>query len=131
MAVFEGARLRTGALPNTRTGALPRSRAYPARARAKEPASLPVAPRVRPAGVMMAAVVAATMVGMVYLSQTLGSNAMSKEIRLLEEQQVQMTQEVSRHAAQVLRKAESDDVAIRARQLGLKKLPPVVVLKAP
>lgn len=82
-------------------------------------------------GVIMAAVVAATMLGMVYLSQTLGSNAATKEILGLEDKQVTMKQEVSRHAAQVLRKAGSDEVATRALELGLKKLPPVVILDAP
>jgi hypothetical protein len=95
------------------------------------PASVPAVPRVRPVGMLMAAVVMATLLGLAYLTQTLGSNATSVEIRGLEAEQRAMEEEIRRHQSLVLIKADDDKVQTEARRLKLSKLPKVIVLEAP
>ena len=76
MAVYQGTRLRTSAHPAAGTSAR--------RSRSAAPATVSPVPRVRPMGLLMAAIVAATMLGLVYLTQTLGTNATSTEVYQLE-----------------------------------------------
>ncbi len=123
MAVIQGARLRTDTLP---AGHLDGGRS-----RSAAPATVAPAPRVRPMGLLMAAIVAATMLGLVYLTQTLGSNATTSEIYGLERAKVQLQTEISRHAILVLEASDSDAVRTEARHLKLKKLGDAVVLSAP
>lgn len=126
MAVLQGARLRTGALPATRSA--------PARsAPAREPATaaLSAAPRVRPMGLLMAAIVIATMLALAYLTQTLGSNATSTEVRIHQAKQAEMMEEIRRQASHVQIKADAVTVQKEARRLELKKLPKAVTLDAP
>ncbi len=73
MAVYQGVRLRTSALPPATP--LPRTRA----ARATTATST-TTPRLRPVGLLMAGILASTMLGLVYLTQTLGANATSEVI---------------------------------------------------
>ena len=70
MAVYQGVRLRTSALPPATP--LPRARAGRATT-----ATTTTAPRLRPVGLLMAGILGATMLGLVYLTQTLGANATS------------------------------------------------------
>jgi outer membrane murein-binding lipoprotein Lpp len=126
MAVLQGARLRTGALPATRTAP-----ARTAPARKPSPAALSAAPRVRPMGLLMAAIVIATMLALAYLTQTLGSNAASTEVRDLQAKQAQMKDEIRRQASHVQIKADAVTVQKEAQRLELKKLPKAVTLDAP
>jgi len=82
-------------------------------------------------GLVMAAIVAATLLGLVYLTQTLGSNATTSEIGLLEAQRADLHKEVRRHQTLVLRKADEDAIRAQARRLKLKPLDDAIVLTAP
>lgn len=82
-------------------------------------------------GVLMAAVVIATLLGLAYLTQTLGSNATSAEIRWLEGEQRKMETEIRRHQSLVMIKAQDEKIQTEARRLKLTKLPQPVVLEAP
>ena len=73
MAVYQGVRLRSTALPAPRAVERP--------TRSIDAQALPV--RVRPASVLVATILAATMVGLLYLTQTLASAATSVEIERL------------------------------------------------
>ena len=121
MAVLQGVRLRTGAMPAARS----------APARVSVPAALPSTPRVRPMGLLMAAIVIATLLALAYLTQTLGSNATSAEVRWHQSQQAKMKDEIGRHATLVQVKIDAEDIRAEARRLELKKLSRPVVLEAP
>lgn len=123
MAVYQGARLRNDVLPSAESSA----RA----ARRPAPASVGVAPRVRPVGLLMATIVAATIVGMVYLTQTLGTNAASTEIVRLETERNKLMQEIKRHEILALEVTQAEEVVPLARDQKLKRLGDVVVLPAP
>jgi len=124
MAVYQGARLRTDALPAAGT---------PARqVRATAPASVTTAsPRVRPMGLLMAAIVAATILGLVYLTQTLGSSATSSEIRGLREDRDEFIKDTRILQIHVMDAVESDVIVPKARKQQLKKLGGITVLPAP
>jgi hypothetical protein len=123
MAVFEGVRLRSTALPAADTAI--------GRTRVTATASLRPAPRMRPIGVVLAAIVMATMLGMVYLTQTLGSNATSAEIIDLESRQEKLSTELGRHVVFVEKSTEDEHIIEGARRLGLRRLDGRVVLRAP
>ncbi len=123
MAVYQGARLRTNALPAAEASARP--------PRAAAPASVGAAARVRPVGLLMAAIVAATIVGMVYLTQTLGTNAASTEIDRLEVQRNKLITEIKRHEIVALDMTQAEVVEPKARDQKLKRLGDPVVLSAP
>lgn len=123
MAVFQGARLRTLGLP-ARRGAPPRARVV------SEPASAS-APRIRPTGLLMAAILTATMLGLVYLTQTLASNATSLEIQTLGTQAATLRSQLLNQSSKIELEANSDAIIREARQLGLRRLGDPVVLSAP
>ncbi len=123
MAVLHGARLRHGALP---APAAPGTRPRVAVPRSGQPAH-----RVRPTGLLLAGIAAATILGLAYLTQTLGSNATNSEIRSLDRARGALQTEINRHAILVLKAADGDTVRSEARRLGLKKLGDPVVLTAP
>lgn len=122
MAVFQGARLRTTALPAADPVARPRV-AGPATVRSSQ--------RVRPMGRVMAAILVATMLGLAYLTQTLGSNATSSEIRALETQRAELTKDLRNQVIQVEYLVDADRIIDEARARDLKKLGDLVVLQAP
>ena len=123
MAVYQGARLRTNA--PAAAGASARQ------PRALAPATVGSAPRVRPVGLLMAAIVASTIVGMVYLTQTLGTNAASTEIDRLEVQRNELITEIKRHEIVALDMTQAEVVEPKARDQKLKRLGDPVVLPAP
>jgi hypothetical protein len=82
-------------------------------------------------GLLIAGIVVATLLGLAYLTQTLGSNATTSEIRELERERLELQKEVRRHAVYVLRGAEADEIKARARKLDLKPLGDAVVLTTP
>jgi uncharacterized OsmC-like protein len=122
MAVFQGARLRSTALPAAQPVA---------RARVAAPATVGSSPRVRPMGLLMAGIIAATMLGLVYLTQTLGSNATTTDIRLLGDDRAELTTEIHRHELSVLQRAGEENVIGAAHRQKLKRLDARVVLSAP
>jgi len=130
MAVFQGARLRSVALPPGRverrsTGAAPR--ATGAAPRATERSSR----RIRPTGLLMAAILTATLLGLVYLTQTLASNATSLEIRTLASEAQELQSQLLNQRSKIETEANPDAVVRAAKQLGLRQLEAAVLLEAP
>ena len=123
MAIYHGARVRTTALPPADV--------VRARPRVSAPASVQGARRVRPAGLLMAAIVAATMLGLVYLTQTLGSNATNYEIGRLEAHRAELTKELRRQVVVAQDLIDNELIATKARARGLRKLGDAIVLSAP
>jgi hypothetical protein len=122
MAAFQGARLRAAAIPDRGLGE--RARRLPR----------PVAgaiPRLRPTGLLMAAILAATMLGLVYLTQTLASNATSSEIGDLADRREEIARQLRNQALAIETWADPAQVGRKARELGLRQLGDVVVLPAP
>jgi hypothetical protein len=122
MAVYQGARLGTPVLQR-------RGPEGPAR-RVVRPVAAAV-PRLRPTAMLMAAVVAATMVGFAYLTQTLASNATVAEIARLNARMDEIRQQRSVQALAVEQWSDETNLAGRARKLGLVDLGDATVLKAP
>lgn len=123
MAVYQGARLRTTA---THADAIPARRA-----RAVAPGAVITAPRARPMGVVMAVIVAATILGLVYLTQTLGSNATGTEIFLLEKERGEILNGTRRLQIQALKLTGPDVIVPKAKKRNLKNLGEIHVLTAP
>ena len=123
MAVFQGARLRSTALPTADMAV--------GRPRSAAPATVRSTPRVRPMGLLMAGIITATMLGLVYLTQTLGSNATSSEIRYLDAQRSELADDLRRQAVLVESFTDPEVVTKAARGLKLRKLGDVVVLPVP
>ena len=126
MAAFSGARLRTVALPASSTAASTERRARGGAQPLRRPAV-----HLRPTGLLVAAILAATMLGLVYLTQTLGSNATSSEITDLTSRREDLGRQLRNLAVAVETNADAEEVGRRARKLGLVELGDVVVLSAP
>jgi hypothetical protein len=125
MAVYQGARLRTESLPAREVaGRHPRAAA---------PRSSGAASRMRPMGLLMAVIVATTVLGLVYLTQTLGSSATSTEIWRLERQAGDLYKDTRTLQIGVMRAAEPDAIISKAKKktFNLKRLDDLVVLPAP
>ena len=122
MAVFGGARPRTIALPAPSVDQSARLAAQ----RAARTAS-----RLRPTGLLMAAILAATMLGLVYLTQTLGSNATSSEILDLASAREGLARQLRNLAVAVETYADPEEVGRKARKMGLVELDDAVVLTVP
>ncbi len=142
MAVFQGARLRRGPLP---AGRAPAARAPAARVAARLPtagapaatagagarATARTAARVRPIGLLMAGILAATILGLVYLTQTLGANATDSEIRKLSGEREKLEDTLRRQAVWVQTFTDSEEITKLAKKAGLRSLGDIVVLPAP
>ena len=87
--------------------------------------------RVRPAGLLLAAIMAAALVGMVYLTQTLGANAMSSEAHNLGVDGADIQVQIKRNYIQVSLHVQDDEIRAAARRLKLKDLAKPLVLRAP
>ncbi len=79
----------------------------------------------------MAAIVAATMLGLVYLTQTLGSNATSSEILSLAAESEEIAQDLRNQAYSVQVYSDPEEIIERAGELGLSRLGDSVVLTVP
>jgi len=123
MAVYQGTRLRAGAVRAAGTPARP--------ARSAGPAGVNAVPRVRPMGLLMAAIVAITMLGLVYLTQTLGTNATSTEIGLLQTQRNELITDIKRLEIEALDMTQAEVIVPKARKQNLKRLGAPIVLPAP
>jgi len=82
-------------------------------------------------GLLMAGIITATMLGLVYLTQTLGSNATSSEIRYLEAQRLELADDLRRQAVLVESFTDPDVVTKAARKAKLRNLGGTLVLPAP
>ena len=123
MAVLGGTRVRSSALSTVH--------ASTGRPRVVTPAPARPAPRVRPIGLFMGGIVAATMLGLVYLTQTLGANATDSEVRMLSVESAQLEDRLRRQAVWVQTFTDADEVSERAKDLGLRRLGDVLVLPTP
>ena len=123
MALYEGARVRGSGLSVRRVDAVA--------GRAAVPESTGPRQRVRPTGLLMAAIVATTMLGLVYLTQTLGTSATSEEIWKLEGDRAELQGDIASGALLVLEASEAESVRPAARKLKLKPLGEPLVLRAP
>jgi len=123
MAVYQGTRLRTNALPAAGSSAQ--------RARAAAPAAVSASPRVRPMGLIMAAIVVATMLGLVYLTQTLGTDATVNEIGTLEAKLDKIDVQINRIETEALILSQAEAVVPLAQDQELRRLGPPIVLSAP
>lgn len=81
-------------------------------------------------GVLMAVILVATMVGLVYLTQTLGTNATSSEISNLTDKSNDLRDLVNSHTYAVEVGTDPEKVAKAARKLGLERLGDPVILPA-
>jgi len=125
MAVYQGVRLRTSALPPATP--LPRPRA----ARATTATST-TTPRLRPVGLLMAGILAFTMLGLVYLTQTLGANATSEVISGLMDEQKALRADLAIQSVQAVQALDEGEVVTFAReQGGLRALAARITLQAP
>jgi hypothetical protein len=80
---------------------------------------------------LMATILAGTMIGLVYLTQTLGSNATSSEIGDLAAQRDDLGRQLRNLAVAVETYSDAEEIGRRAHKLGLVELGQVVVLTAP
>jgi len=79
----------------------------------------------------MAAIMAATMLGLVYLTQTLGANATNSAIYQLEDELLDLRTTVRQQEADVLNATEADEVIARLKPLKLVRLGDPEVVRAP
>jgi hypothetical protein len=82
-------------------------------------------------GLLIAAILATTMLGMVYLTQTLGSNATSSEISGLASDTNGLRADLRNQSLSVGMKMDAEKVTKRARALKLQPLGDTVVLPTP
>jgi hypothetical protein len=82
-------------------------------------------------GLLMAAIMATTMLGLVYLTQTLGTNATTSEIGTLEAERNGLISEIKRHEAVALDMTQAEVIVPKARKQKLKRLGDPIVLPAP
>jgi hypothetical protein len=137
MAIFQGVRLRGITLPGespVRARARARGHGVADPRRAAEARPSPDAARpagVRPVGILIAMILVATMVGLAYLSQTLGTNATTEEISSLTGRANMARQVLSRQALVVEFAIDPQKVATEAGKLRLRSLGDPVVFRAP
>ena len=79
----------------------------------------------------MAGILVSTMLGLAYLTQTLGSSATSSEIRELESSAQELGRRLSVQSVRVAGLTEADAVIASARKQGLHKVDDKIHLRAP
>jgi hypothetical protein len=79
----------------------------------------------------MGLILAGTMLGLVYLTQTLGSNATTARIATLEAEQADLLRRLGNQRLAVEFAADPIEVGRRAKALGLRRLGDTVTLSAP
>jgi hypothetical protein len=82
-------------------------------------------------GLLMAGIVATTLLGLVYLTQTLGSNATSHEIGALEDQRQELDRKIRIHEVIALELTQAEVIVPAAQKQKLKRLGEPIVLPAP
>ncbi len=129
MAVLQGAHARPRNLPRARTSPAARSVVQAGPSTISDTGS--AVARVRPAGLLLAAIMASALFGMVYLTQTLGANAMSSEAYNLGVDGAELQKQIKRNYSQVGLFVQDDEIRAAARRLKLKDLAKPMVLRAP
>lgn len=122
MAVFQAARWRAGPPAADPLGALSGT------LRTRRVRS---APRLRPAGLLIGAILAATMLGVLYLTQTLASNATSSQIADLGSRREELVRQLRNQALAVETRADPSEIGRRARGRGLIELEGALILPVP
>ena len=82
-------------------------------------------------GLLMAAIVVVTMLGLVYLTPTLGTNATSTEIGRLEDQLEVLDTAITRNEIEALEMTRAETIIPLAKKQDLKRLAKPIVLTAP
>jgi len=82
-------------------------------------------------GLLMAAIVVVTMLGLVYLTPTLGTNATSTEIGRLEAQLQKLDTDITRNELMALEMTQAETIIPLAKDQELKRLAKPTVLSAP
>lgn len=124
MAVFQAARLRSTALPaaaSSTPAVRPRASAAAVRS----------ATGVRPVGLLMAGILVSTMLGLAYLTQTLGTNATSNQVELLQADSDKLNATLRNQSFQVDELTEVDLIRASAQKQGFRSLGKPTVLRAP
>jgi hypothetical protein len=129
MAVLQGAHARPRNLPRART--TPAARPVVQAGTSTTSSTGSAVARVRPAGLLLAAIMASALFGMVYLTQTLGTSAMSSEAASLDQDGADLQGQIKRNYIQVGLLVQDDEIRAAARRLKLKDLAKPVVLPAP
>lgn len=125
MAVFQAARLRSTALPAARVSA-------PAvRPRASAAAAVRATHSVRPVGLFLAGILVATMLGLAYLTQTLGTNATSSRVDRLQAEKVTLQATLRNQSFQLTELTEVDLIRASVQKQGFRSLGNPTVLRAP
>lgn len=119
MAVYQGARLRATAVPSAEAPAFRRRAARPA---------MTSPPRIRPAASLVATILVATILGLVYLTQTLGANASSVEIASLAAQRESFQRQLLNQRSLIAQQTTDGRIEAWAEANGLVDLgEPVIV----
>ncbi|MFV2062215.1 MAG: hypothetical protein ACC726_01720 [Chloroflexota bacterium] len=126
MAAFQGASLRAIALPVRGV-----ERRGVRTTRATRPTAARSTHRIRPTGLLMAAILTATMLALVYLTQTLASNATSLEIIDLGDKSQVLQGQLLNQRSKIETDANPDAIIRAAKRLGLVNLGDARVLEAP
>lgn len=125
MAVLQAARSRSVALPaSTRT-------ATAARPRTSATTALRSTHGVHPVGLLLAGILVATMLALAYLTQTLGSNATSSQIEVLQAESEVLEGTLMKQSIRVAELIEVDVIKSGARAQGFRSLGEPTVLRAP
>jgi hypothetical protein len=82
-------------------------------------------------GILIAGILVATMVGLAYLTQTLGSNTTSAQIGDLTSKSNNLADQLRLQKSNVELATDASAIAKRARELGLKPLGEPLVLSVP
>jgi hypothetical protein len=128
MAVYQGVRLRSTALPVARAAQVAR----PA-VRSLAPASRTVrqAWRVRPAAALLGVILTGTLVALLYLTQTLATTAVSVEISRLEGEIQQLERDLQTYQVFVRTESSTSLVTGWAEDEGLAQLRPPIQVPVP
>jgi hypothetical protein len=119
MAVFQGVRLRSPGLPVAAERDL----------RRVLPSARPS--RLRPTAALMGVILAGTMLGLVYLTQTLGSNATTAAIARLEGEQKELLRRIGNQGLAVSFAADPIEIGRDAKRIDLERLDDPITLSAP
>jgi len=127
MAVFQAARLRSTALP----AASARVSTPAVRPRGSATAAVRATHGVRPVGLLLAGILIATMLGLAYLTQTLGTNATSSRVDRLQAEKVKLEATLKNQGFQLAGLTEVDLIKASAQKQGFVSLGKPTVLRAP
>lgn len=139
MAVYGGARPRlmgphvrvrggSGTHPTTVSGGRRAARPVERRARRR---TIRAQRRIRPVGLVMAAIVATFVLGLVQLTQTLQAAAMEHELIVLREERLQLERDIRTQAGTIMRWGSEPQVVDWAQQRGLDRLGGTLRIPAP